>query len=130
MPPQSDGEGSSSDGSSTDTGENHPGQEPPIQNPDNSQGGEQSGGTGESNNQQTNDEIVFKLTVFNVEEQEVGKLELTEEKAKNIEELKKELKKITIYDDYYVALWSNIPQRIKIKGQINNEELNLSLIHI
>ena len=124
VPPQSDGEGSSSDGSSTDTGENHPGQEPPIQNPDNSQGGEQSGGTGESNNQQTNDEIVFKLTVFNVEEQEVGKLELTEEKAKNIEELKKELKKITIYDDYYVALWSNIPQRIKIKGQINNEELN------
>ena len=86
--------------------------------------GEQSGGTGGSNNQQTNDEIVFKLTVFNVEEQEVGKLELTEEKAKNIEELKKELKKITIYDDYYVALWSNIPQRIKIKGQINNEELN------
>ena len=124
VPPQSDGEGSSSDGSSTDTGENHPGQEPPIQNPDNSQGGEQSGGTGESNNQQTNDEIVFKLTVFNVEEQEVGKLELTEEKAKNIEELKKEIKKITIYDDYYVALWSNIPQRIKIKGQINNEELN------
>ena len=86
--------------------------------------GEQSGGTGGSNNQQTNDEIVFKLTVFNVEEQEVGKLELTEEKAKNIEELKKELKKITIYDDYYVALWSNTPQRIKIKGQINNEELN------
>ena len=120
VPPQSDGEGSSSDGSSTDTGENHPGQEPPIQNPDNSQGGEQSGGTGESNNQQTNDEIVFKLTVFNVEEQEVGKLELTEEKAKNIEEVKKELEKITIYDDYYIALWSNKPKRIKIQGEVKD----------
>ena len=27
--------------------------------------------------------------------------------------LKKELEKITIYDDYYVALWSNTPQRIR-----------------
>ena len=85
--------------------------------------GEQPDGSGGSNNQQTKDEIVFKLTVFNVDEQEVGKIELTEEKAKNIEELKKELEKITIYDNYYVALWSNIPQRIKIKGQIDNEEL-------
>ena len=123
VPPQSGGEGSSSGGSSTEPGENHPGQEPPIQNPDNSQGGQQPEGTGESNNQQTKDEIVFKLTVFNVDEQEVGKIELTEEKAKNIEGLKKELEKITIYDNYYVALWSNTPQRIKIKGQINNEEL-------
>ena len=47
--------------------------------------GEQSGGTGGSNNQQTNDEIVFKLTVFNVDEQEVGKIELTEEEASNID---------------------------------------------
>ena len=116
-------EGSSSDGSSTESEESHPGQDSTTQNPDNSQGGQQPGGTGESNNQQTNDEIVFKLTVFNVEEQEVGKIELTEEKAKNIDELKKELEKITIYDNYYVALWSNTPQRIKIKGQINNEEL-------
>ena len=123
VPPQSDGEGSSSDGSSTESGESHPGQDSTTQNPDNPQGGQQAGGTGESNNQQTNNEIVFKLTVFNVEEQEVGKIELTEEKAKNIDELKKELEKITIYDNYYVALWSNTPQRIKIKGQINNEEL-------
>ena len=86
--------------------------------------GEQPEETGGSNNQQTKDEIVFKLTVFNVDEQEVGKIELTEEKAKNTEELKKELEKITIYDNYYVALWSNKPQRIKIKGQIDNEELN------
>ena len=124
-PPSSNGEeGSSSGGSSTDTGENHPGQEPPIQNPDNSQDGEQSGGTGESNSQQTKDEIVFKLTVFNGKEEKVGELELTEEKAKNTENLKRELEKITIYDDYYVALWSNTPQRIKIKGDINNDELN------
>ena len=117
-------EGSSSSGSSTESGESHPGQDSTTQNPDNSQDGEQSGGIGESNSQQTKDEIVFKLTVFNFNEQEVGKIELTEEKAKNTEELKKELEKITIYDNYYVALWSNKPQRIKIKGDINNDELN------
>ena len=120
VPPQSDGEGSSSDGSSTDTGENHPGQEPPTQNPDNSQGGQQPGGAGGSNNQQTNDEIVFKLTVFNVKEQEVGKIELTEEEVSNIDKIKEKLKDITIYDDYYVALWSNIPKRIKIQGEVKN----------
>ena len=117
-------EGSSSSGSSTESGESHPGQDSTTQNPDNSQDGEQSGGTGESNSQQTKNEIVFKLTVFNVEEQEVGKIELTEEKAKNIEELKKELEKITIYDNYYVALWSNTPKRIKIQGKvIDNNKL-------
>ena len=120
VPPQSDGEGSSSDGSSTEPGESNPGQDSTTQNPGNSQDGEQSGGTGGSNNQQTKDEIVFKLTVFNVDEQEVGKIELTEEKAKNIDELKKELEKITIYDDYYVALWSNIPQRIRIQGEVKD----------
>ena len=117
-------EGSSSSGSSTESGESHPGQDSTTQNSNNSQGGQQPGGTGESNNQQTNNEIVFKLTVFNGKEEKVGELELTEEKAKNTEELKKELEKITIYDDYYVALLSNTPQRIKIKGDINNEELN------
>ena len=123
-PPSSGDEGGSSGTSRPEPGENHPEQDSTTQNPDNQQGGQQPGGTGESNNQQTKDEIVFKLTVFNVEEQEVGKIELTEEKAKNTENLKKELEKITIYDDYYVALWSNTPQRIKIKGDINNEELN------
>uniref|UniRef100_UPI0025EDBAD1 bacterial Ig-like domain-containing protein n=1 Tax=uncultured Clostridium sp. TaxID=59620 RepID=UPI0025EDBAD1 len=113
-------EGSSSSGSSTEPGESNPGQDSTTQNPGNSQDGEQSGGTGGSNNQQTKDEIVFKLTVFNVEEQEVGKLELTEEKAKDIDELKKELEKITIYDGYYVALWSNIPQRIRIQGEVKD----------
>lgn len=57
-------------------------------------------------------------------EQEVGKIELTEEEASNIDKIKEKLKNITIYDGYYVALWSNTPKRIKIKGQINNEELN------
>ena len=116
-------EGSSSGTSRPEEGATPPKQDSIAQSPDNSQGGQQQEGTGESNSQQTKDEIVFKLTVFNVNEQEVGKIELTEEKAKNIEELKKELEKITIYDNYYVALWSNTPQRIKIKGQINNEEL-------
>ena len=109
VPPQSDGEGSASDGNNTDTGENHP------------------GGTGGSNNQQTNDEIVFKLTVFNVKEQEVGKIELTEKEVSNIDKIKEKLKNITIYDDYYVALWSNIPKRIKIKGYMTgNDELGES----
>ena len=135
VPPQSDGEGSSSDGSSTEPGESNPGQDSTTQNPGNSQDGEQSGGTVESNNQQTKNEIVFKLTVFNVEEQEVGKLELTEEKAKDIDELKKELEKITIYDGYYVALWSNTPKRIRIQGKVKdnnklgeeeNKEINYS----
>ena len=120
-PPSSNGEeGSSSDGSSTEPGESNPGQDSTTQNPDNSQDGEQSGGTGGSNNQQTNDEIVFKLTVFNVDEQEVGKIELTEEEASNIDKVKEKLKNITIYDDYYIALWSNKPKRIKIQGEVKD----------
>ena len=106
--------------SSGEEGASPPEQDSTTQNPDNSQGGQQPEGTGESNNQQTKGEIVFKLTVFNVNEQEVGKIELTEEKAKNIEELKKELEKITIYDDYYIALWSNKPKRIKIQGDVKD----------
>ncbi|WP_308002347.1 hypothetical protein, partial [uncultured Clostridium sp.] len=120
VPPQSDGEGSSSDGSSIEPGESNPGQDSTTQNPDNSQDEEQSGGTGGSNNQQTNDEIVFKLTVFNVDEQEVGKIELTEEEASNIDKVKEKLKNITIYDDYYIALWSNKPKRIKIQGEVKD----------
>ena len=123
-PSSSNGEVSLPGTSIPEQGATPPGQDSTTQNPDNSQDGEQSGGTGESNNQQTKDEIVFKLTVFNGKEEKVGELELTEEKAKNTENLKKELEKITIYDDYYVALWSNTPQRIKIKGDINNDELN------
>ena len=93
MPTQSDGEGSSSDGSSTDTGENHPGQEPSTQNSDNSQGGQQQGGTGGSNNQQTNDEIVFKLEVFNTNEEKIGEIQLKEKEANNIDKIKEKFEK-------------------------------------
>ncbi|WP_294407509.1 hypothetical protein, partial [uncultured Clostridium sp.] len=106
--------------SSGEEGASPPEQDSTTQNPDNSQGGQQPEGTGESNNQQTKDEIVFKLTVFNVNEQEVGKIELTEEEASNIDKIKEKLKTITIYDDYYVALWSNIPKRIKIQGEVKD----------
>ena len=115
-------EGSSSGGSSTDQVENHPEQDPPTQNSSNSQGGQQSGGTGENDDQQAKGEIVFKLTVFNVKEQEVGKIELTEEEASNIDNIKERLKNITIYDDYYVAVWSNTPKRIKIKGKVKDND--------
>lgn len=106
--------------SSGEEGASPPEQDSTTQNPDNSQGGQQPEGTGESNNQQTKGEIVFKLTVFNVNEQEVGKIELTEEEASNIDKIKEKLKTITIYDDYYVALWSNIPKRIKIQGEVKD----------
>ncbi|MFR1788063.1 hypothetical protein [Clostridium sp.] len=122
-PPSSGEEGSSSGTSRPEEGATPPKQDSITQSPDNSQGGQQPGGTGGSNNQQTNDKIVFKLTVFNVKEQEVGKIELTEEEASNIDKIKEKLKNITVYDNYYVALWSNTPQRIKIKGDINNDEL-------
>ena len=119
-PSSSNGEVSLPGTSIPEQGATHPGQDSTTQSPDNSQEGQQPGGTVENNNQQTKNEIVFKLTVFNVEEQEVGKLELTEEKAKDIDELKKELEKITIYDGYYVALWSNITQRIRIQGEVKD----------
>ena len=113
-------EGSSSSGSSTESGESHPGQDSTTQNSDNSQGGEQSGGTGESNNQQAKDEIVFKLTVFNTKEEKVGEIQLKEEEINNIDKIKEELKNITIYDNYYVALWSNTPKRIRIQGEVKD----------
>ena len=121
-PSSSNGEVSLPGTSIPEQGATHPGQDSTTQTPDNSQGGQQPEGTGGSNNQQTKDEIVFKLTVFNVDEQEVGKIELTEEKAKNIDQLKKELEKITIYDDYYVALWSNTPKRIRIQGEVKDND--------
>ena len=68
-------------------------------------------------------EIVFKLAIFNVDEEKVGEVELTEVETINIEEFKKKLSNITIYDGYYVSVWSNKPERIKIKGYMtgNNE---------
>ena len=113
-------EGMSSGGSSTDQVENHPEQDPPTQNSSNSQGGQQSGGTGENDNQQAKDEIVFKLTVFNTKEEKVGEIQLKEEEINNIDKIKEELENITIYDNYYVALWSNTPKRIRIQGEVKD----------
>ena len=113
-------EGSSSGGSSTDQVENHPEQDLPTQNSSNSQSGQQSGGTGENDNQQAKDEIVFKLTVFNTKEEKVGEIQLKEEEINNIDKIKEELKNITIYDNYYVALWSNTPKRIRIQGEVKD----------
>ena len=120
-PSNSDEQEGSSEESHPEEGGNNQEQIPPSED-NGAQGEEQPEETGGSNNQQTNDKIVFKLTVFNVDEQEVGKIELTEEKAKNIDELKKELEKITIYDDYYVALWSNTPKRIRIQGEVKDND--------
>ena len=98
VPPQSEGEENSSD--------------------------ESNSGEGGNNNQQAKDEIVFKLTVFNTKEEKVGEIQLKEEETNNIDKIKEELKKITVYDDYYVALWSNTPKRIKIQGKvIDNNKL-------
>ena len=68
------------------------------------------------NTEEPQKEIVFKLAIFNVDEEKVGEVELTEVEAINIEEFKKKLSNITIYDGYYVSVWSNKPERIKIKG--------------
>ena len=121
-PPSSGEEGSSSGTSRPEEGATPPKQDSITQSPDNSQGGQQPGETGGSNNQQTNDKIVFKLTVFNVKEQEVGKIELTEEEASNIDKIKEKLKNITVYDNYYVALWSNTPKRIRIQGKVKDND--------
>ena len=121
-PSSSNGEVSLPGTSIPEQGATPPGQDSTTQTPDNSQGGQQPGGTGGSNNQQTNDKIVFKLTVFNVKEQEVGKIELTEEEASNIDKIKEKLKNITVYDNYYVALWSNTPKRIRIQGEVKDND--------
>ena len=98
---------------------------PPQEDGNNSQDGEGSGGSSdrEDNTEQPKKEIVFKLAIFNVEEKKVGEIELTEEETKNIEELKRKLQDITIYDKYYFSIWSNNVSRIKIQGKVlqNNE---------
>ena len=119
-PPSSGEEGSSSGTSRPEEGATPPKQDSITQSPDNSQGGQQPGGTGGSNNQQTNDKIVFKLTVFNTKEEKVGEIQLKEEEINNIDKIKEELKNITIYDNYYVALWSNTPKRIRIQGEVKD----------
>ena len=120
-PSNSDEQEGSSEESHPEEGGNNQEQIPPSED-NGAQGEEQPGGAGESNNQQTRDEIVFKLTVFNTNEEKVGEIQLKEEETNNIDKIKEGLEKITIYDDYYVALWSNTPQRIRIKGKVKDND--------
>ena len=62
-------------------------------------------------------EIIFKLSVFNTNGEEVGTFGLSEEEISNHENIDR-LKEIDIYDDYYFSVWSNNSSRIKIKGHI------------
>ena len=120
-PSNSDEQEGSSEESHPEEGGNNQEQIPPSED-NGTQDEEQPGGAGESNNQQAKDEIVFKLTVFNTNEEKVGEIQLKEEETNNIDKIKEGLEKITIYDDYYVALWSNTPQRIRIKGKVKDND--------
>ena len=109
--------------------DDNPSVENPPQDSNNSQDEEGSEGSNdrEDNTEQTKKEIVFKLAIFNGEEKKVGEIELTEEETENIEGLKKKLQDITIYDDYYFSIWSNKVSRIKIQGEVHeNNELGES----
>ena len=101
-------------------GDDNPSVENPPQDSNNSQDGEGSEGSNdrEDNTEQPKKEIVFKLAIFNGEEKKIGEIELTEEETENIEELKRKLQDITIYDGYYFSIWSNSVSRIKIQGEV------------
>ena len=77
----------------------------------------------EENFQEHQNEIVFKLTVFNVDEEKVGEIQLTEAESRNVEEIEKRLEDITVYDGYYFSLWSSNLVRLRINGYMtgNNE---------
>ena len=77
----------------------------------------------EENFQEQQNEIVFKLTVFNVDEEKVGEIQLTEAESRNVEEIEKRLEDITVYDGYYFSLWSSNLVRLRINGYMtgNNE---------
>ena len=120
-PSNSDEQEGSSEESHPEEGGNNQEQIPPSED-NGAQDEEQPGGAGESNNQQAKDEIVFKLTVFNTNEEKVGEIQLKEEETNNINKIKEGLEKITIYDNYYVALWSNTPKRIRIQGEVKDND--------
>ena len=65
-------------------------------------------------------EVVFRLNIFNTTGEEVGKLELSEDELSNPISFSA-LSNIGIYDDYYFSVWSNESSRIKIKGDIDGE---------
>ena len=77
----------------------------------------------EENFEEQQNEIVFKLTVFNVDEEKVGEIQLTEAESRNVEEIEKKLEDITVYDGYYFSLWSSNLVRLRINGYMtgNNE---------
>ena len=77
----------------------------------------------EENFEEQQNEIVFKLTVFNVDEEKVGEIQLTEAESRNVEEIEKRLEDITVYDGYYFSLWSSNLVRLRISGYMtgNNE---------
>ena len=77
----------------------------------------------EENFEEQQNEIVFKLTVFNVDEEKVGEIQLTESESRNVEEIEKRLEDITVYDGYYFSLWSSNLVRLRINGYMtgNNE---------
>ena len=77
----------------------------------------------EENFEEQQNEIVFKLTVFNVDEEKVGEIQLTEAESRNMEEIEKRLEDITVYDGYYFSLWSSNLVRLRINGYMtgNNE---------
>ena len=77
----------------------------------------------EENFEEQQNEIVFKLIVFNVDEEKVGEIQLTEAESRNVEEIEKKLEDITVYDGYYFSLWSSNLVRLRINGYMtgNNE---------
>ena len=77
----------------------------------------------EENFEEQQNEIVFKLTVFNVDEEKVGEIQLTEAESRDLEEIEKRLEDITVYDGYYFSLWSSNLVRLRINGYMtgNNE---------
>ena len=77
----------------------------------------------EENFEEQQNEIVFKLTVFNIDEEKVGEIQLTEAESRNVEEIEKRLEDITVYDGYYFSLWSSNLVRLRINGYMtgNNE---------
>ena len=76
----------------------------------------------DENNQQAQEDIVFKLSVFNEEGKSVGEFSLTESEIRNIEEIREKLEDITVYDGYYFAVWSDDLSRIRIQGQITGND--------
>ena len=77
----------------------------------------------EENFEEQQNEIVFKLTVFNVDEEKVGEIQLTEAESRDVEGIEKRLEDITVYDGYYFSLWSSNLIRLRINGYMtgNNE---------